>query len=88
MSCNRHQSLDDLAAAFTNALNTTGQATHSYLNNIERDLIRQAAAQATRSLGRPTRTFDKPGMIHLLVTNWGNDLPETPLENTRIRRIL
>jgi hypothetical protein len=88
VSCNRHQALDDLVAAFTNALNTTGQVTHSYLNNLERDLVRQAATQATRSLGRPTRTFEKPGMIHLLVTNWGNDLPGKPLENARIRRIL
>jgi hypothetical protein len=73
VSCDRHEAIDELAAALTDALNSRGEVTQSYRDDIERDLVWQAAAQAKRSLGRPTRTFDKPGRIHLLVTNWGNN---------------
>jgi hypothetical protein len=71
----RNTSLEDLVTRFLDALNTTGHVTQSYHDEVEHNLLRIAAAKAARSLGRPTRSYDRPGRIHLSVTDWGDNLP-------------
>jgi hypothetical protein len=85
-SCAGH--LDDLIGRLTDALNTTGRVSQSYRDEVERDLLRLAAAKATRCLGRPTRVFERPGSFHLLVTDWGSSLPQAPFDGARIRHVL
>lgn len=72
---NTHRRVDDLAGSLIDALNTTGHVTQSYRNEIEHNLLRIAVAKAVRLVGRPTRSFDRPGRIHLLITDWGDRQP-------------
>jgi hypothetical protein len=65
----------DLVASFVDTLNSKGHLCRSYRDEAEGELIRRAAAQAVRSLGRPTRAFDKPGRLDIQVTNWGYTVP-------------
>jgi hypothetical protein len=76
MSGNCYPNIDDLVSRLIDALNTRGQVTSTYRNELERDLLRIAAARAARSLGRPTRCFDRPDRIHLRVTDWGSSVPQ------------
>jgi hypothetical protein len=75
-----HHVLDEIIGRLTDALNTTGQITQSYRDEVERELLRLAAAKATRCLGRPTRVFERPGSFHLLVTDWGSSLPRSSFD--------
>jgi hypothetical protein len=75
MSQIQDQDVDDLVASFVDALNSNGHICRSYRDEAEGELIRRAAAQAVRSLGRPTRAFDKPGRLDIQVTNWGYTVP-------------
>jgi hypothetical protein len=88
MTCDRHQALEDLVTAITDALNARGRAIQAYRDEVERDLVWEAAALAARFLGRPTRTFDKPGALHVVVTGWTYDPVQAELEVARIRRVL
>jgi hypothetical protein len=88
MTCDRHQALEDRVTTITDALNTRGRAIQAHRDDLERDLVREAAAIAARFLGHPTRTFDKSGALHMIVTGWTYDPVQAELEDARIRRVL
>jgi hypothetical protein len=83
VACSQPPLLDELAGRLTDALNTAGQVTQCYRDEVERELLRLAIAKTTRCLGRPTRVFERPGRFHLLITDWGDRLPYGPCGRVR-----
>lgn len=71
MTCERHAVLQDLVDLITDALNARGRAIQPYRNELDRELLLEAAALATRYLGQPTRTFDRPNALHIVMPGAG-----------------
>lgn len=65
MTCEHHESLEDLIAMISSSLAARGRAVLPYRNDLERELLREATALAARLLARPTHAFDRPDGFHV-----------------------
>lgn len=88
MTCDRHRAVEDLVTTITDAVTARGRAVQPYRNEMEHELVREAAALAARFLSSPTRSFDRPGAVHVVMPGWTGDPVLAELSSASARQAL
>lgn len=69
-------------------LRRTGQVSRTYHTDTERDELRRTGRKAARILGRPLHTTARSGVLHMVLTDWGENPLERQLDDAKARNAI
>lgn len=78
----------DLAAQWAEQLRRTGGVQIRYTDDEALARYRRAGREAGKLLDRPVQTHARRGILHVALTDWGNNPLETRLDDARIRNAI
>lgn len=79
---------DPTARHMADELRRTGQVSRAYHNDAERDELRRTGRRAARILSRPIQTLARSGVLHIVLTGWGDNPLERQLDDAKTRNAI